>query len=140
MFIFHQTQIVGVNIFGDGGRHSSDHQIKLEHLHHPFVHYPVNRSSVPETFLKRANDSRSDTNGKRKFLKIQRIHIEYVHISYRLASKILQLDTKKRSAQSISVASFFHQEFYQSDDFRIFLHFVKEDKCLAGNHFRLGKR
>ena len=125
------TYVVGLNILGNSIGHSAHHQVKKKHSHHPFmddlVDFPARLIAGSQMFQHFWSHAYCAT----KFLQIQRIHVENIHISYRFRPQIIEFHSKKRTAHGISIAPFFDQKFNHRNDVRIFLDFIEKDKCLT---------
>ena len=139
LFLIHFAQIVCVEIFLDGSRHPSYNEIQLYGLQHPLMDEIVDRSFLVETLMQVVDNLITYPDGLKKLKKVERIHLNLVHVAHGHATQVVKFHTQQRAAHDVLVASFVHKEFDSSHYFLAFLHLVEEYQRLSRHQLLSGK-
>ena len=134
LYAKHILQVIAVNVLTHGGRHASDNKIETEKLHHLFMYEIIDRLLFRPGCPQQPYHFVIYPHAGYKFLEIQRIHFFYAHIPDRDGTDIPEFDAEHRTAENVTIGSFFYKELDCRDDIRAFLYFIEENQGLALDH------
>ena len=128
------AEIFRFQIGGDRLRHTADDEVKLEQRRHALVDKRVHGLFLLKRSTKRVDDLCADVVRPGKFLKIERVHRDDVHVSHRSGDNVLENRIEHGPAEDIRIVAVLHEVLDLRDQLLALLHLVKEDHRLPRDH------
>ena len=128
------AEVLRFQIGGDRLRHTAYDEVKLEQRRHALVNKCVHGLFLLKRSTKRVDDLCADVVRPGKFLKIQRVHRDDVHVSHRGGDDVFENGSEQGPAEDIGILAILHEVLDLRDQLLALLHLVEEDHRLPRDH------